>query len=191
MLCCPISQCCLPSGVPVGVILWANQVGELFFLLYTRITKFAVLRIQLMPGEVLHNASSQRIPQNIGSCSKAVPEKSEKKTKCSFIVTAKGMKIISRNIFSETFSTFLVILIMDTSTLTGKWLPESLPWLTSLSSSFTFIPVLFHSQLLNTYKSKVLDLTQMKREVAVFIHGHCPFQRPCCRLRWRHHICFT
>lgn len=37
---------------------------------------------------------------------------------------------------------------MNTSTLTGKLLPESLPWLTSLSSSFTFIPVLLHSQFL-------------------------------------------
>lgn len=89
--------------MPVGVILWANQMGELFFLLYPRITKFAVLRIQLMPGEMLHNASPQRIPQDVGSCSKAVPEKSERKTKYSFIVAAKGMKIISRNIFSETY----------------------------------------------------------------------------------------
>lgn len=35
---------------------------------------------------------------------------------------------------------------MDTSTLTGKWLPESLPWLTSLSSSFPFISVFLHFQ---------------------------------------------
>ena len=66
--------------MPVDVILCAHQVGELVFLLYHRITKFAVLRIQLTPGEMLHNASPQRIPQDIGGCSKAVPEKSERKT---------------------------------------------------------------------------------------------------------------
>lgn len=78
-LMCPVSQFCLAPGVPVGVVPWANQVGELLFLLQHGITHFAVLRVQLAPGEMLHDASAQGIPQHVGGRSKAVPEKSDGK----------------------------------------------------------------------------------------------------------------
>lgn len=68
--------------MPVGVVLWTDQVEELLFPWLT-ITKFAVLRIQLMPGEVLHDAGPQGVPQDVGGGSEAVPEKPERKTQQS------------------------------------------------------------------------------------------------------------
>jgi len=61
--------------VPEAVAVQADLLAGLLFLLYPRITEFAVLCIQLLPGEMLHNASTQRVPQDIGGRSKAVPEK--------------------------------------------------------------------------------------------------------------------
>lgn len=65
--------------MPEAVAVQADLLAGLLFLLYPRITEFAVLRIQLLPGEMLHNASTQRVPQDIGGRSKAVPEKLERK----------------------------------------------------------------------------------------------------------------
>lgn len=115
---------------------------------------------------MLHNASPQRIPQDIGGRSKAVPEKSERKMKY------KGKKTISRNIFNETFSTFQVTLIIDTSTLDRKMTHREPSLIDSPQHGLHI-----HSRSISFPVShcKVLDLPKTEGNVTVLPHGRFPF----------------
>lgn len=63
----------------VGFVILEDQVVGLFIILNHRVIKLTVLCFQLMPRQVFHYASSQRISQYIGGCSETVPVKQQRR----------------------------------------------------------------------------------------------------------------
>lgn len=76
--CSLASHDCLTAAVLVGVH-GVDQVVGLRILLNHRLPELAVLCIQLMPRQVLHNPSSQGVPQHIGGGSQTVPGKQQRR----------------------------------------------------------------------------------------------------------------
>lgn len=65
-------------GLAVVVIDWivflADQLVGLLVVLDDRVAHFSILTLQLFTGEMLHDASAQRVPQHVGGGAQTIPE---------------------------------------------------------------------------------------------------------------------